>query len=312
VLPDGKILVAGSSYEMTAGGYRILVIRLTPDGRLDRSFGGGDGLVTAGLPGLSDEAYAMTVRPDGKFVVCGSAYDDTSGDSAFELVRFKPGGAPDPSFGVRGIVEAPNPGYTSAVCEGVTGTGNGTVAVGFASKGGPSVIAAARFGANGDPDPKFNGDGFAVFSPKTNSLASGVVDLPGGEVVIAGSGYDGTDSPDIELLQLTRSGHLDPAFGGGDGVVIDDVGGVDTASALIRLPDGRLVVAGFRNPDMFVARYRAGGARDRTFGHLGVQAKPWAGPSIASSLVLMRGKLVIAGSTQVGGHDRFAVERLFG
>jgi uncharacterized delta-60 repeat protein len=312
VLPDGKILLVGSAYQMSAGAYRILVIRLTADGRPDRRFGGGDGIVTAGLPGLSNEAFAMTVRPDGKFVVCGSAYDDGSGDSAFELARFKPGGAPDAGFGTGGFVEAPIPGYTSAACRGVAGTGTGTVAVGFASNGGPSVIAAARLGPGGGPDPTFSQDGFATFSPQNNSLGAGVVDLPHGKVVIAGWGYEGADPPDVDLLQLTSHGRRDPAFGGGDGLVVDDLGSADEATALIRLPDGDLAVAGFRNPDMFVARYRSGGGRDRTFGQLGVQAKPWAGPSIASSLVLMRGKLVIAGSTQVGGHDRSAVERVFG
>jgi len=70
-------------------------------------------------------------------------------------------------------------------------------------------------------------------------------------------------------------------------------------------------VSGFKNPDMFVAAYRSGGRRDGTFGHLGVQAKPWASSSIASSLVLMTGKVVVAGTAAVGAHDRFAVQRVF-
>ena len=92
---------------------------------------------------------------------------------------------------------------------------------------------------------------------------------------------------------------------------MDDLGSADDANALIRMPDGRLVVAGFRNPDMFVARYRPGGKRDTSFGHNGIQAKPWPSSSIGSSVVLMTGKIVVAGSATIGGHQRFAVERVF-
>lgn len=310
VLPDGRILVAGSAYKMSSGGYRIVVLRLTSDGRLDRTFGGGDGVVTAGLAGLSNEGFAMTLRPDGQFLVCGSAYDSGSGDSSFELVRFKDGGALDRTFGAGGYVEASIPGYGSASCKAVTGTGHGTVAVGFASNGATSVIAAARFTPGGSADPTFNGDGFGLFSPQTNSQGTSVVDLPHGKVVIAGWGYDGSSPPDVDLIQLTNNGRRDPTFGG-DGIVVDDLGSADDANALIRLPNGGLVVAGFRNPDMFVARYRPGGKRDPTFGRNGVQAKPWPSSSIGSSVVLMTGKIVVAGTATIGGHQRVAVERVF-
>jgi uncharacterized delta-60 repeat protein len=308
VLPDEKILVAGRGFDPDAMIDRFVVLRLTANGRLDHTFGGGDGFVTTtfGVDGAS--GIGMTVLPDGRFVVCGY----TGGTApAFALARYRPGGALDRTFGGTGTVTTTFPGNSEAFCNAVTHVGNQVVAVGQAFDGvAVTSFAVARYRGDGSLAPAFDGDGRALFAPLLlDDEATGVVPLPHGSVVVAGSVRNGSLRSDVALIQIRRNGTLDPAFGGGDGIKLYDPGSADASAGLLRQPDGKLVLVGFRNPDMFVARFRPGGAVDTGFGNGGLQARPWPGPSIGAAAAWDAGAIVVAGSTQVA---RFAVERLHG
>jgi uncharacterized delta-60 repeat protein len=65
--PDGKILVAGTTYG--AGGSDAVILRLQPGGALDTTFDG-DGKQTLDLGG-SDGARALALQPDGRIIVAG-------------------------------------------------------------------------------------------------------------------------------------------------------------------------------------------------------------------------------------------------
>jgi hypothetical protein len=68
-----RIVVAGDAgFE---SGENMAVIRLTANGKLDRTFGGGDGRFTKDLFGDADIASAVAVLPDAKILVAGRAFD---------------------------------------------------------------------------------------------------------------------------------------------------------------------------------------------------------------------------------------------
>ncbi|MGH9041842.1 MAG: calcium-binding protein, partial [Acidimicrobiia bacterium] len=94
IQPDNKIVVVGDSDR------DFLVARYSPDGVLDDTFGGGDGIVTAGvMVGGFDRAHAVALQPDGRIVVVGYS-DVAAGDIRdVSLMRFNPDGALDPTFG---------------------------------------------------------------------------------------------------------------------------------------------------------------------------------------------------------------------
>ena len=172
-------------------------------------------------------------------------------------------------------------------------------------------FAVARYRADGSLAPTFDGDGRALFDPlPVDDEATGVVPVPHGSVVVAGTVRDGVSRNDVALIRILRNGTLDHTFGGGDGIKLYDPGSVDSSQGLLRQPDGKLVLVGFRNPDMFVARFRPGGAVDTGFGNGGLQARPWFGPSAAAAAAWDAGAIVVVGS--VGLTARFAVERLHG
>jgi uncharacterized delta-60 repeat protein len=92
--PDGKILAVGVE------GLQMVLYRLTADGDIDDSFGGGDGRSGAG--GFTSGSEVL-VQPDGKIVVAGSAIG-TNGVETFDIARFQPNGLLDTTFGDGGKV----------------------------------------------------------------------------------------------------------------------------------------------------------------------------------------------------------------
>jgi uncharacterized delta-60 repeat protein len=86
VQPDGAIVLAGRG----GPGRDIQVVRLTPAGSLDPSFGGGGRLAVDF--GGSDEGNAAVLQGDGKIAVAGLS------NAAHAVARIQPGGAPDTTF----------------------------------------------------------------------------------------------------------------------------------------------------------------------------------------------------------------------
>ena len=84
---DGKIVVAGSSYNGTNDDFALA--RYNTNGSLDTSLDtsfGTDGKVTTAIGAGSDVAYAVAIQSDGKIVVAGSSYNGTNND--FALARY--------------------------------------------------------------------------------------------------------------------------------------------------------------------------------------------------------------------------------
>jgi hypothetical protein len=85
-----SIVVIGNAFDATSGGNGFAVVRLTPGGELDPSFGvGGRSLVSVPGSGVTPFASASdgTVRHDGRILVGGYF----SGDAAIALVRLHAG-----------------------------------------------------------------------------------------------------------------------------------------------------------------------------------------------------------------------------
>lgn len=99
---------------------------------------------------------------------------------------------------------------------------------------------------------------------------------PDGAVLVAGALYhrNAAQAPtrgyDMSVLRVLRNGQLDPAFGLEGLSQIDSGDDGDAARALIRQPDGRLLVAGRLDSgaysDFGLARLHADGSLDTSFG----------------------------------------------
>ncbi len=97
IQPDGKIVVAGSSYGTGAEPNKIAIVRYNSNGLLDNSFSA-DGKATTSNDGESCVGSSVVLQSDGKLVVAGT------GDEEFIIVRFNEDGTLDDKFDTDGIV----------------------------------------------------------------------------------------------------------------------------------------------------------------------------------------------------------------
>ena len=92
---DGKIVIAGLTNDI--GNNDILLVRYSPDGALDSTFGT-DGVVTTDFNGSNDEAQKMTIQADSRIVIVGDTHN-SSGESIFAAAKYNQDGSLDTTFG---------------------------------------------------------------------------------------------------------------------------------------------------------------------------------------------------------------------
>lgn len=216
--PGGSVVAAGSSSGDVA------VVRYTASGALDRAFGT-EGRVTTDLGGDDDAAFGVLVQESGNVVVAGG-----SGSSTVVL-RYRPDGGVDQSFGSSGRVHLPWGRPARAIVAQPDGA---MVVVGS----GGSSVDVARLTADGALDSTFGAGGIVRLATGAGTSANGLTLLADGRMVVAG-GRGG----DVLMVRLLQSGAVDPTFGI-SGVVASDLGRNEKANGVVMSSDGRIRVVG--------------------------------------------------------------------
>lgn len=163
--PDGKIVVAGTSYNSTDK-YRLTLVRLNGDGGyeggtlMDKGFGN-DGMVQTAVDQLAEDGYSsmdMEVQQDGKIV------STVPLGRGFALARYNEDGSLDAGFGTGGMVQTSifDSNYEQAMDLVVQPNGK-IVAVGKTYT--PTTdfdFALVRYDADGTEDSSFGTDGIVT------------------------------------------------------------------------------------------------------------------------------------------------------
>ena len=263
------------------------------------------GIVITSLSTVDDEANAMAIQSDGKIVIAGYSKTD------FAVVRYNTNGTLDPSFGKGGIVITTlksGDDHTSALAIQPDGK---IVVAGSTYNGKANDFAVIRYNENGTLDPSFGKGGISITSiNEGDDNASGLAIQPDGKIVVAGSTNNGSNF-DFALIRYNPDGTLDPAFGTGGIVSIDIRQGDDQVSSIAIQADGKILLAGYSNTDLALARFRPNGILDTDFGKGGkVITSIRDGEDEASAVCLQPdGKIVVAGSSNNGLNFDFAVVR---
>ena len=235
-------------------------------------------------------------------------------------------GAMDTTFGSGGIVTTAV-GYNDAAMALAIYPNAGTandgkiVAAGEAStKNGNPDFAVVRYNPNGTPDTSFNGSGkvTTAFGNKTLESAADVAIQPDGKVVAAGWTFI-NNSYDFALVRYNLNGSLDISFDA-DGKVSTNFAGSnrsvshDQAKSTAIQTDGKIVLAGWSNDDIGLARYNANGSLDTSFDGDGKVLTPFSAVSGSSGTVVhdmalspVDGKIVVVGATRLAGTLRYDV-----
>jgi len=263
--PDGKILVAGVTFEDKASldpQGDFIVARYSADGSPDPTFGVGGVATTDFGDGSYDDAYALLRQPDGRIVLGG--YSTSAGGPGvlfgadqLALARYTPGGLPDVGFGRQGKVLVDAGSLDEEIRALALTPGGALVASGFANgeRGGDALVA--RFTPEGEVDESFGDGGWTIsnLSPYSEGLAA-VALQPDGRIVAAGNVARAKEAlADFAVVRYDPDGRLDTSFGSGGVATADFSGRLDRVSALILQPDGKLVTVGWSEHDFAMARF---------------------------------------------------------
>ena len=121
--------------------------------------------------------------------------------------------------------------------------------------------SGTAWGAAGDLDPSFGGDGVAAIDFKY-AIASAVAIQEDGAIVAAGT--RGSEHQRFTTARILSDGSADTSFGG-DGLVSTTFAHSSAAAAMLIQPNGAIVVAGRQGHQIAVARYLANGSLDPSF-----------------------------------------------
>jgi uncharacterized delta-60 repeat protein len=137
---DGRIVVLGATSNGTA--FDILLLRYNVNGTLDTQFGTGGVVVYGDAAGLNDYGYALVIQKDGKIVIAG--YSHGSNDDVL-VVRFRPTGIPDTSFGTGGEMRWNGTGGGTDYGQGIALQSDGKlIIVGFSHNGANEDMLVMR------------------------------------------------------------------------------------------------------------------------------------------------------------------------
>jgi uncharacterized delta-60 repeat protein len=80
---DGKIIVAGESFNNDGTDYNFAAARFNSDGSLDTEFSN-DGIITTDISSRNDKCYALAIQSDGRIILAGSA----NGEEKIAVIRY--------------------------------------------------------------------------------------------------------------------------------------------------------------------------------------------------------------------------------
>jgi uncharacterized delta-60 repeat protein len=199
--PDGKLVAAAGTSSAQDSGEFVLV-RYSPDGRLDKSFGR-SGRVTATGPTDSDIYEGLVLLPDGELVGAGAG-----SYSALTLAAYDKNGKPDTSFGRHGkattVLSPGSMAYNGALIAEPDGK---LLAVGVAdlSQAGPIGSFIVRYNRDGSLDRSFGRRGKVITTFDQGLLSESLLRQQDGKLVVAGGAFT--------LARFEANGRLDTTFG---------------------------------------------------------------------------------------------------
>lgn len=295
LIPYGRsrLLVVQPSFGSEPGS----LTRIDLDGSVDASFGD-DGTVAL-------DGSGVAVTADGKILVATSKkVEGSAGRTDARVTRLLADGKVDRSFGRRGSADV-HFGRRLDYGEAVSVAPDGDVLlagirVDYADNyGGAYTLAVARFKPDGKLDRSFGTQGVStLFSHREEEVAFEIASTPTGGVVVVGG-----NELHVSVWELNRNGSTRRHFGYGGIAEMPLDRKVDGHEETVLFLPGMavarggallLVAAGSASGRVVVARLRADGRIDRSFGHRG-----WAVVNRASPegfTLLPGGDLAVAAS----------------
>jgi uncharacterized delta-60 repeat protein len=214
VTTDGSAIVAQDGYQPT--GWRL--IRFTPTGQRDVTFGGG-GILATPWPGQATP-WGVTALPAGAFLVVGSDSPHGTGSLA-AAAEYNADGSLVDAYGVHGRALYSFPGRNAYARRALRlASGDLVIAVDTVVNGGAVQVVLLRTHAHGGPDTGFGTNGQADVGAAIGEAGVGGFLLDGSTVVIDRAVHVGPFTSAIDRVDAA-TGAADSSFGTNGEVVIE-------------------------------------------------------------------------------------------
>jgi uncharacterized delta-60 repeat protein len=312
VQPDGKIVAGGLARRKTGqtpGGTplfraELALVRYTATGALDDTFGDHGRVRTD----FGEDVDVRTLARDpsnGDLIAVGNT---PLFPQKLVFARYHADGTPDAAVGGgtgRVITDVPGFAFASYVDGGKVVVGGQATTL--------DDFLIARFGADGTPDPTFDGDGFVVSS--LGGAVRGLVPAAGGRIVAAGWVQGGSlgGFRNFAVARFLETGAPDLVFGpsgtGETSIDFFNAAGGDEARAIARMGNGALAVGGFAfegsgqaaDRHFALAMLTEDGMPVGSFGGTGKVTTPLPEAAIVRQVFPQTsGKIVVVGETGLG------------
>jgi uncharacterized delta-60 repeat protein len=242
---DGKIVVAGGTENTNETPVDFGLARYNTNGSLDGTFGTA-GKQTTDFAGNDDNGYALVIQNDGKIVVAGTTYNNTTNND-FGLARYTTNGTLDVDFDGDGRQTADFfSSYDYALAVALQGDKIVVAGQVFNTNGTRYDFGLARFNTtDGSLDASFgdNGKQSTDFFEDDDYAYDMALQTDNKIVIVGGVVNTGNNTFDFGLSRYTADGVLDVSFDG-DGKQITDFSlGFDYAYATA-IRGNELYVAG--------------------------------------------------------------------
>jgi uncharacterized delta-60 repeat protein len=260
---NGKYIIAGYSFNLSAGTPEIVLWRYDNNGTLDTTFGAGAGFVLFqhngnGASGATNANKGdvlhsgAVVDSSDRYVVAGSSLN-AAGTFESVIWRYNTDGSLDTTFGGTGFVIFQNNGNGAAGAPNATkqdyalatqldSQGNIVACGRSKNAAGGKEVTIWRYTPAGVLDTTFNGVGYTFF--QHNGLgATGTANATKSDmgrycfvdsqdrIITGGPSYEPGGTPAITVWRFNQNGTLDTTFGSGTGAVTFQNGGTGGAGA---------------------------------------------------------------------------------
>ena len=230
---NGKILVVGNIDT------ELVISRYLADGSPDTGFGTGGSTVSA-LGADAALGTALVVQSDDHILVAGSS--TLAGDENVTVTRYTPTGAIDAAWGTGGTVTT-DCGSGTETAEGIALQADGRIVVGVDYETGFVVL---RYLSDGTLDPDFGAAGQVyTFVGANQSYVKDIIVQPDGALLVGGRAFQNGGWA-FAAARYLSDGSLDPTFGNAGIALTSTFGQSYWAEDMALQPDGRLILAGWR------------------------------------------------------------------
>jgi uncharacterized delta-60 repeat protein len=258
--PSGDIVVVAGFNNQTIATEAIALVRYTPSGKLDTTFGS-KGVALAAFTDFINSPTSVAVLPNGDIIVVGFS-ETTSGGFQFAMARFTPNGALDSTFGSGGLVTVQPPGVQPAASV-VMAQPNGQILVAGSvigqNKTTPGGTVLGRYNSNGSLDATFGTGGF-IEAPTAAGAPTALALLADGSYLAVGG---------TAVVQFSSTGVLQSTVTP-QSVVATSLPAAFAVNPVVFLPGGEFIIgqtvgAGFQRTDDQIFRVSETGGVDSTF-----------------------------------------------